>query len=353
MEPTRSDAGAEVVDALFVEVRGQGACTGLVEAGGAASALLAALEQGAEQHIAASRPHKTKASYANDWPLWREFHIWLAERTGTSLPLTAVTKGTMVSFAVWLDEVKRAAQLRRPQDHRGHRHRARSGHRRTEGGHARRPAVGQAVPERPGEGCSRPWQGRTAEPGRVEADEHRRPYGPAEAERPPATHREVPELARLRDRALNTLRFAIAGRNEEVSAFDDPGIRLVAEGLEVHVPSVKGRPARDVVVAYGSDPDTCPVRCWLAWPKAKHAAGAGPGGPAFLAVDQWGNVGSARLSQDGCGRVTTRSAEQARLEGRRTGHSGRRGLVTTGRKRGKRVEKLRTQGGWSPKSHVF
>jgi hypothetical protein len=36
-----------------------------------------------------------------------------------------------------------------------------------------------------------------------------------------------------------------------------------------------------------------------------------------------------------------------------TGHSARRGLVTTGRKWGKRIEKLRKQGGWAANSPVF
>ncbi|MEK8146648.1 hypothetical protein NKH18_51425 [Streptomyces sp. M10(2022)] len=36
-----------------------------------------------------------------------------------------------------------------------------------------------------------------------------------------------------------------------------------------------------------------------------------------------------------------------------TGHSARRGLVSTGRKRGKRPEKLRKQGGWAANSPVF
>lgn len=49
-----------------------------------------------------------------------------------------------------------------------------------------------------------------------------------------------------------------------------------------------------------------------------------------------------------------RAAKYAGLTGRRiTGHSGRRGLVTTGRKRGRRVEKLRKQDGWSANSPVF
>lgn len=67
------------------------------------------------------------------------------------------------------------------------------------------------------------------------------------ARRQPAVGRrrgtqELPELARLRDRALVTVAFGIAGRSEEVSSLDTEGITQVAEGLEVYVPSVKGRP---------------------------------------------------------------------------------------------------------------
>ncbi|MEJ8640126.1 hypothetical protein [Streptomyces sp. MS2.AVA.5] len=77
-------------------------------------------------------------------------------------------------------------------------------------------------------------------------------------------------------------------------------------------------------------------------------------GPAFLSVDQCGHLGTARLSPDGVGRALKRCAQYAGLTGRRiTGHSARRGLVATGRKKGKRVEKLRRQGGWSPNSPVF
>ncbi|MFI0909373.1 hypothetical protein [Streptomyces abikoensis] len=153
----------------------------------------------------------------------------------------------------------------------------------------------------------------------------------------------VPELARLRNRAMHTLRFAIAGRNEEMSELDDPYIKLVAEGLDVHVPSVKGRPLRDVVVAYGEHPDSCPVRCGLAWQQAK-LAGATSGGPAYLPVDQRGNLGTQRMSPEACGCAITRDAQRAGLDAHVTGHSGRRSLVTTGRKKGKRPEKLRQQG---------
>jgi hypothetical protein len=76
--------------------------------------------------------------------------------------------------------------------------------------------------------------------------------------------------------------------------------------------------------------------------------------PAYLPVDQWGNLGTARLSPDGYGRAISRSARYAGMTGRRiSGHSGRRGLVTTGRRNGKRPEKPRAQGGWSKNSPVF
>ncbi|MET7534762.1 hypothetical protein [Streptomyces goshikiensis] len=343
----------DVVDAELVEDHEQAAGTGLV-AHDAAAAVLAALEQGAEEHIAAARPKKTTASYAGDWKLWTEFHGWLAERTGTLLPLTAVTKGTMVSFTVWLDEVKEAAPN--------------SIDRRITGVTVTARRLGTTVPKEATLAArqlvkkfrndpKRMARGRgkavPITPGDLRkmntADRTRAPKPESRRQRT----RTVPELARLRDRSINTLRFAVAGRNEEMSALDDPYIKLVSEGLEVHVPSVKGRPPRDVAVAYGEHPDTCPVRCWLAWQQAKLAAGAAPGGPAFLPVDQWGHLGTARLAPDSCGRAMTRAAEQAGLEARITGHSGRRGVVTTGRKKGKRAEKLRAQGGWSAKSAVF
>ncbi|MFF3326422.1 hypothetical protein [Streptomyces sp. NPDC002889] len=77
------------------------------------------------------------------------------------------------------------------------------------------------------------------------------------------------------------------------------------------------------------------------------------GGPAFRAVDQWGNLSDRRLSPDGCRQAQTRAAERAGLSSRITGHSYRAGLITTGRKKGKRVEKLRAQSGHAENSPVF
>lgn len=320
-----------------------------------AAAVLAALNKKAAETLYDRRPRKTKTGYARDWVLWGEFHQWLDQQTGVALQLSDITVGTFVGFVTWLDEIKKAAPS--------------SIERRVTGVCSEARRYGYTVPK-----DARAAATEAVKPLKLDKERQKRGRGKAAAitpddlkrmntaplTRPPAPPAArarvvtVPELARLRDRALHTLRFAVAGRNEEMSALDDPDIRLVAEGMEVSVPSVKGRPGRDVAVAYGENIDTCPVRCWAAWQKAKLGAGATPDGPAFLGVDQWGNLSTTRLSPDGCGRALSRSARYAGLTGRRiTGHSGRRGLVTTGRRKGKRSEKLRTQGGWAKNSPVF
>ncbi|MGW5124539.1 hypothetical protein ACWEQ7_10885 [Streptomyces sp. NPDC004069] len=350
VERVQDAVGAERADI------GNGAVDGAVAVyDPAAAAVLTALEQGAQEHLGRIRPKKTQDGYARDWVLWEEFHGWLARRTGTRLPLSALTVGTFVGFVTWLDQVKQAAPNTIERRITGVTVEAR-GRGFTVPKEASRAAREALKPLKNDRGRQARGRGKAA----AATPEDLRRMNTAPRERPPQAaarrHRTyvVPELARLRDRALNTLRFAVAGRNEEMSELDDTSIRLVGEGLEVHVPSVKGRPARDVGVAYGENPDTCPVRCWLAWQAAKLAAGGVPVGPAFLPVDQWGNLGATRLSPDGCGRAMSRAAQYAGLTGRRiTGHSARRGVVVTGRKRGKRVEKLRAQGGWSKKSPVF
>ncbi|WP_042404438.1 hypothetical protein [Streptacidiphilus carbonis] len=343
----------EVVDAELVDDDAPGA--GAVVVHDPVAAVLAALDTKAAEILYDNRPDKTKKGYARDWALWAEFHRWLAEQTGVELPLSSVTVGTYVGFVTWLDEVMLAAPTSIERRITGVASEARR--KGYEVPKAARAAATQALKPLKLD-KARQARGRGKAAAITPADLRQMNTAPRErAVQPDARRRQVhvvPELARLRDRSLHTMRFAVAGRNEEMSEMDDTGVHLVAEGLEVHVPSVKGRPARDVVVAYGENADTCAVRCWIAWQEAKLAAGAAPGGPAFLPVSQWGVLGTERLSPDGCGRAMTRSARYAGMTGRRiTGHSGRRGLVTTGRRKGKRPEKLRAQGGWSKNSPVF
>ncbi|MFD0042688.1 hypothetical protein ACFVIZ_34180 [Streptomyces anulatus] len=340
----------DVVEAELLPAAGAESAVDVEAYDRATAAVLAALDQGAEEHLADARPKKTRTSYARDWELWAEFHRWLAGQTGHALPLTAVTKGTLVAFVVWLDEMKKAAPS--------------TIDRRITGVTVTARRHGTEVPKQVTKAAREALKPMKLDPARTvrgrgkaiaATPAHLKAMNTAAVARPqPAVGRrrgtqELPELARLRDRALATLAFGIAGRSEEVSSLDTEGITQVAEGLEVHVPSVKGRPPRDVAVAYGENPDTCPVRCWLAW---KEAAGLTEG-PAFLPVDQKGRLGTRRLGSDGCRLAITRAAERAGLDVKLTGHSARRGLVSTGRKRGKRAEKLRKQGGWAANSPVF
>ncbi|MFJ2745394.1 hypothetical protein ACIO3O_37690 [Streptomyces sp. NPDC087440] len=63
----------EVVNAELVETA-PGAGGNVTVYAPAAAAVLAALEQGAEEHLEKARPRKNQVSYARDWALWTEFH---------------------------------------------------------------------------------------------------------------------------------------------------------------------------------------------------------------------------------------------------------------------------------------
>lgn len=315
------------------------------------AAVLAAMDAVADEHLDDIRPRKTKTGYARDWQLWTEYHAWLAEATGVVLPLTAVTKGTLVGFVVWLDTVELAAPNTIDRRITGVTVEARA--RGTEVPKAVTLAARQALKPIKND---RAKQARGRGQAAAATPEHLRAMNAADRLVPRAEGSrrrrhvyELPELAVYRNRSLCTMEFGIAGRAEEVSALDDTDIVLVAEGLEVHVPSVKGRPARDVEIAYGEHPDSCPVLNWLAW---RGAAGI-DGGPAYRSVDQWGNLGTGRLSADGCRLAITRAGAHAGIQTKLTGHSMRAGFLTTGSKAGKRADQLRQQSGHSATSAVF
>ncbi|MGW9242549.1 tyrosine-type recombinase/integrase [[Kitasatospora] papulosa] len=330
----------------------------VVEGGGeldrydpAAVAVLAAMERAAEDHLKDIRPKKTKQGYARDWALWTEFHAWLGQNTGTPLPATAVTKGTMVGFVVWLDDVQEAALS--------------TIDRRITGVTVEARGRGVQVPKEATEaarkvlkalGADREKQARgrgqaaPATPGHLQqivaAD--RLVPRPAGSRRRRAVY-ELPELAVLRDRAMSLMEFGIAGRAAEVAALDVADIKLAEGGLEVHVPGVKGRPDRDVEVDYAENPDLCAVRAWQAW---KEAAGIEQG-PAFRSVDQWGHLGTARLSANAVRLAVTRSAARAGVDVKLTGHSMRSGFITASTKAGKRADLTRKQSGHAEGSPVF
>lgn len=297
-------------------------------------AVLAAMEEAAEKHLDAIRPHNTKRGYANDWDLWQEFHDWLAERTGHTLPPTAVTKGTLVGFVVWLDTIKLAAPT--------------SIDRRITGVTVTARGLGVEVPKEATVAAR-----KALKPLKADEDRIARGRGAAKAATPEQLRQmaaAVPEgLTGIRDRALWLMAFFIAGRSAEVAALRVEGITLHSQGLKVRVPGVKGRPAREVVVMHGKNPDTCPVRAWSTW---KAASGITTGA-AFRAIDVWGNIADRHLTAEAVREIIARNAERAGLSVRLTGHSMRAGFITTSRRAGKREEKIRAQSGHAENSPAF
>jgi integrase len=298
-------------------------------------AVLAAMEEAAEKHLDAIRPHNTKRGYANDWALWEEFHDWLGERTGKRIASTAVTKGTLVGFVVWLDTIKLAAPNSIDRRITGVTVTARNEH-------------GVEVPK-----AATVAARQALKPLKHDPERMARGRGKAAAVTPEQLRQmaaAVPAgLAGLRDRALWLLAFGIAGRSAEVAALRADSIIVGSKGLAVDVPAVKGRPPRNVAVAYGKNPDTCPVRAWLTW---KAAAGIETG-PAFVAIDIWGNLGTGHLSPEAVREIIARNAERAGLAVRLTGHSMRAGFITASRVAGKREEKIRAQSGHADNSPAF
>lgn len=297
-------------------------------------AVLAAMEKAAEKHLDRIRPHNTKRGYANDWALWEEFHDWLGERTGHRIASTNVTKGTLVGFVVWLDTIKLAAPN--------------SIDRRITGVTVTARSLGVEVSKEATVAARKALKPLKADPDRLA-----RGRGKAIAATPEQLRQmsaAVPDsLTGLRDRALWLMAFSIAGRSAEVAALRADGIVHLSQGLEVNVPSVKGRPARDIVVKYGKNPDTCPVRAWLTW----RAAAGITHGAAFRAIDRWGNLGDRHLTPGACRDIIAAGAERAGVAVRLTGHSMRAGFITTSRAAGRREEKIRAQSGHADNSPVF
>lgn len=338
----------EVVDAELVPT---GPAGDLTQYDPAVASVLASMRQAAQEHLKEITPDKTTSGYARDWELWKEFHVWLAQHTGTALPLTVIDEGTMVGFVKWLDSVKEAAPN--------------TIDRRLTGVAVTAREMGANVPKTATEAARKAL--KPIKKNRAKQARGRGQAKPANAghlkqlvtadrtvPRKPGSRRrrktyELPELAVLRNRAMALMEFAIAGRASEVAALDVPDIVLAADGLEVHVPSVKDRPARDVEVDYADDPELCPVRAWQAWQEAARLVD----GPAFRSVDQWGHLGTRRLSPDAVRLAITRAGVQAGVDVKLTGHSLRSGFITASAKAGKRPDIIRKQSGHAPNSPVF
>lgn len=141
-------------------------------------------------------------------------------------------------------------------------------------------------------------------------------------------------LLGVRDRALLTVGFAGGFRRSELIAVEISDVAFVHEGIEIIVRRSKTDQAGAgmlKVIAYGSDPATCPVRLLRAWLDAAPVAE----GAVFRAVDRHGRVGARRLSGQAVAEIIKRAAKRSGLDPTRfSGHSLRAGFVTEAKKRG-------------------
>lgn len=172
-------------------------------------------------------------------------------------------------------------------------------------------------------------------------------------------------LSGCRDAALLFLSLFTAARVSELAAMDISDVELVQDkGLLITVYRGKVRKMQECPVEYASDPEVCPVRAVLAWITmlANHGR---CGGPLFVRVDQHGNLNvplirngvpigdsAGRMTAEAIGEVVSRKGRHAALPGRWTGHSGRRGYVTTAYENGADRISIARGGGWDDNSRV-
>ena len=119
-------------------------------------------------------------------------------------------------------------------------------------------------------------------------------------------------LIGLRDRALITLGFAGGFRRSELVALNCADLTFVSEGLEAFVRRSKTDQEGAglmKVIAYGSDPATCPVRSLQDW---LELAGIGEG-PVFRPINRHEQLGDKRLTDFAVAVIIKRIAKKAGL----------------------------------------
>jgi site-specific recombinase XerD len=131
-----------------------------------------------------------------------------------------------------------------------------------------------------------------------------------------------------RDRALLLLGFAGGFRRSELVALTVAELTFVREGLEVFIVTSKTDQERKgamKVVAFGSDPSTCPVRAVKDWVELSGIAE----GPVFRPINRHEQLASKALTDHAVAVIIKRAAQLAGLQTPElSGHSLRSGFVT-------------------------
>jgi site-specific recombinase XerD len=138
-------------------------------------------------------------------------------------------------------------------------------------------------------------------------------------------------LIGLRDKALVLLGFASGCRRAELTVIEVRDLELTSQGLVLTIRRGKTdqqQQGRQVPVALGARPETCPVRACAAWLEAAGIVG----GPVFRAVDRHGNRSAQPLDPGSIARILKKAACRAGMNPAETakiaGHSLRSGTAT-------------------------
>lgn len=143
----------------------------------------------------------------------------------------------------------------------------------------------------------------------------------------------IKALIAIRDRALLLIGFIGAMRRAEIAALSMDNFKFVEEGIELHITQSKTG-ARELVIPYGSNPLTCPVRSLKAWLNESAISD----GAIFRPINKHGHIKPSHLTGAAVALIVKRNAhvkfkiQEAHQRGEYipsyAGHSLRAGFVT-------------------------
>ncbi len=120
------------------------------------------------------------------------------------------------------------------------------------------------------------------------------------------------------DKAIITLAFFGALRRSELADLDFENLEFSDKGVILNlIRSKTSDVSVQVFLSRTKDPNICSLKALKDWITLSQS------GPLFRPIDRWGNLNAARIS----GRLVARTMK--RYFGEESGHSGRRGLVTS------------------------
>ncbi len=173
-------------------------------------------------------------------------------------------------------------------------------------------------------------------------------------------------VAGARDRAIIVLGFAMMARRSELVAIETSDLTENTDGLTVAVRMSKtdqDAEGDDVMIPFGSHPETCPVLLVRAWRALLDERGFGDG-PLFRSVDRHGHIfgeptfagraKSPRMTGDAVSIVIARAAKRAGVEvDRLSAHSLRSGGATEAYRNGTDPLTIARHGRWKDGSPVL